>query len=249
MPRGSTGCNSGDAERKIELQAVVRLNYARIVTSSGFLSRMSAFPLLGAFALYFLLAPFLPPAVSWVFGGVVVGTAVLPLVRRPGVALFALLTGALGLALSYLGLASGQVASVGIGLALLAVQIATVIGIILTAFLRLRDVSPNALAGAAAGYLLLGFLWAAVYGMLEIASPGAITGRGLSVRELENPLAELVYYSYVTLTTVGYGDIVPEPGPARSLAVLEAVSGQLYIAFVVAGLVGRYATERNDGNQ
>jgi hypothetical protein len=103
-------------------------------------------------------------------------------------------------------------------------------------------VSPNALAGAAAGYLLLGFLWAALYGMLEVASPGSITSGGVPIRETEDPLGGLVYYSYVTLTTLGYGDVVPQPGPARSLAVLEAASGQLYIAFVVAGLVGRYAT-------
>ena len=117
---------------------------------------------------------------------------------------------------------------------------------ILSAFLRLRDVSSNAIAGAAAGYLLLGFLWAAIFGLVEIAIPGSLTSHGVPVHQRDDPLGDVVYYSYVTLTTLGYGDIVPQPGPARSLAVLEAASGQLYIAIVVAGLIGRFATSRRD---
>ena len=58
-------------------------------------------------------------------------------------------------------------------------------------------------------------------------------------------LARAVYYSFVTIATLGYGDIVPASHPARGLAILEAVSGQMYLAVLIARLVALYATTKN----
>ena len=213
---------------------------------SEILSRSSAFPLLGAFALYFLVGSFLPTFLAWVLVGSVFATAVIPVWQHRVRAILVLSTGVVGLTLCAAGVTEKNASLIAPGLALLAVQITTVVAVILSAFLRLRDVSSNAIAGAVAGYLLLGFLWAALFGLVEIAFPGSLTYEGLPLGGREDPLGDVVYYSYVTLTTVGYGDVVPQPGPARSLAILEAASGQLYIAIVVAGLVGRYAMKRGE---
>jgi hypothetical protein len=90
-------------------------------------------------------------------------------------------------------------------------------------------------AGAACVYLLLGIIWSLAYYFINIILPGSFKGN-LSF-ETQMQLNDFVYYSFVTLTTLGYGDIVPVSATARSLVYMEAVFGQFYIAILVAGLV------------
>jgi hypothetical protein len=87
--------------------------------------------------------------------------------------------------------------------------------------------------GAVVLYLLLGVLWAVAYQLVERLSPGAFTGH----TDAGDELAEWAYFSFVTLTTVGYGDITPVALAARSLSILEALVGQLYPAVIIARLV------------
>ena len=91
------------------------------------------------------------------------------------------------------------------------------------------------ITGAVVLYLLIGLVWAVAYGILDEHSPGAFTGAGSE--EGEYGLGRWVYFSFVTLTTVGYGDISPVARAARSLAMLEALIGQLYPAVILARLV------------
>jgi hypothetical protein len=91
------------------------------------------------------------------------------------------------------------------------------------------------ITGAVVLYLMIGLVWAVAYGILDEHSPGAFTGAGSE--EGEYGLGRWVYFSFVTLTTVGYGDISPVARPARSLAMLEALIGQLYPAVILARLV------------
>ena len=77
--------------------------------------------------------------------------------------------------------------------------------------------------------------------MLEQAWPGSF--HLASGEELDLPRA--VYYSFVTIATLGYGDIVPASHPARGLAILEAISGQMYLAVLIARLVALYATTKD----
>src|SRR5580692_2152306 len=91
-------------------------------------------------------------------------------------------------------------------------------------------------------YLLLGLLWATLYLALDAFDPGSIqVGSHPAERE-----TNLLYFSLVTLSTIGYGDIVPLSGESRILAGLEGVTGVLYIAISVALLVSRFRIEPSD---
>jgi hypothetical protein len=91
-------------------------------------------------------------------------------------------------------------------------------------------------------YLLLGLLWATLYLAIDAFDPGAIQ---LGSQPSDSQ-TELLYFSLITLSTVGYGDIVPLSGEARMLAALEGVTGVLYIAIAVAILVSRFRSEPSD---
>jgi hypothetical protein len=87
--------------------------------------------------------------------------------------------------------------------------------------------------GAITLYLLLGLIWAVAYAAIESAMPGSFAGK----LNPQSALADWAYFSFVTLTTVGYGDLTPVARAARSLAMLEALVGQLYPAIIIARLV------------
>jgi Ion channel len=91
-------------------------------------------------------------------------------------------------------------------------------------------------------YLLLGLLWATLYLAIDAFYPGSIQ-MGTHPAERET---ELLYFSLITLSTIGYGDIVPLSGEARMLSALEGVTGVPYIAVTVAILVNRFRSEHSD---
>ena len=102
------------------------------------------------------------------------------------------------------------------------------------------EITSDTLYGAVCVYLLSGVTWMTLYRVIETAHPGSF-----AVSAAQHPgqvvtWSDLVFFSFVTLTTLGYGDILPVTSPARSLAVLEAVFGVLYPAILVARLVGLY---------
>jgi hypothetical protein len=99
-----------------------------------------------------------------------------------------------------------------------------------------RSVTDAHLYTAASIYLLLGMLWFAIYCAVDIFYPGAIHLTAVGT----DRQSELLYFSLVTLSTVGYGDIVPIGGEVRMLAALEAIAGVLYVAITVALLVSAY---------
>jgi len=105
--------------------------------------------------------------------------------------------------------------------------------VVLAQTLRTGPVTFQRIQGAIAAYLLLGILWATAYALLGDLRPGAFSG---PVSLADGPRAYF-YFSFVTLTTVGYGDVLPVHPAARSLAMLEAVTGPLYLAILVARLV------------
>lgn len=105
-----------------------------------------------------------------------------------------------------------------------------------------RSVARAQLYTAVNIYLLLGLLWATLYLVIDAFSPGSIQIGSHPV----DRQTELLYFSLVTLSTIGYGDIVPLSGEARILAALEGVTGVLYIAITVALLVGRFRGEFSD---
>jgi Ion channel len=118
-------------------------------------------------------------------------------------------------------------------------------------FLVLRHVmlpgpiTRHRIRGAIAVYLLIGFMWGHAYDFLQILIPGGfqLPSRG------PGPGAHswtLLYFSFTTLTTLGYGDILPVHPVARSLALVEALMGQLYPAILIGGLVSLHIASRSE---
>ena len=104
------------------------------------------------------------------------------------------------------------------------------------------EMNVNRLVGAICVFLLLGILWAFAYSMLEIAVPGSFSG--FAPGHDPRTDSSWIYFSFVTLTTLGYGDITPESAVARTLAYIQAVVGLFYMAVLVAGLVSAYISEK-----
>jgi voltage-gated potassium channel len=121
---------------------------------------------------------------------------------------------------------------------------------ILSEIVKKNVITLDLIYGSICVYLLIGVAWAFVYATVEHIFPGSYNlplnymqaNPSLNVSEAQ--LSLFLYYSYVTLTTLGYGDITPVTPPAHSLAILEAIMGQFYIAILVARLVGIYASKK-----
>jgi hypothetical protein len=98
--------------------------------------------------------------------------------------------------------------------------------------LSARRVDTNVIMGALCAYVLLGVAFGGGYVLLETRFPGSFATAG------DNPVRQtLMYFSFVTMTTLGYGDVAPVSGFARFLAVLEALVGQVYLVVLLARLV------------
>ena len=97
-------------------------------------------------------------------------------------------------------------------------------------------VDANNIVGAICIYLLLGLAWALAYLLVEYFFPGSVPG--LEGEDWRKNMQKSVYFSFVSLTTMGYGDISPVQPLARYLCFMQAVTGQFYIAILVASLIG-----------
>ena len=104
--------------------------------------------------------------------------------------------------------------------------------------------------GAVCAYLLLGYAWTFAYSLIEEMQPGSFTSLTSAMpHDLVGRVMQLRYFSFVTLATVGYGDIVPRLPAARTLALLEAILGQFYLVALVGRLIGLHIVhggERKD---
>jgi len=116
--------------------------------------------------------------------------------------------------------------------ALGAVALLVFAGYVLRQVLRSGRITLHRVRGAVAAFLLFGLAWAAAYELVWRMDSGAFR-----LAASRDPRLELTYYSFVTLTTVGYGDITPLIPAARSLAIAEALIGQLFPAILIARLV------------
>ena len=117
----------------------------------------------------------------------------------------------------------------------------TIILVLMRYIFTAEQVTADIIYAACAVYFLLSFFFVPVYGMLEAAIPGSFVDNTLGT-----PVhwQQFVYYSLVTLSTAGYGDILPANIWARMLAGLEATIGVLYVAILVARLVSLYEVRR-----
>ena len=98
--------------------------------------------------------------------------------------------------------------------------------------LSYRVITADLIFCAIATYFLIGVMWSGVYIILEGISPGSFAGLSKN--------GDLVYFSFVTLTTVGFGDILPQSILAKRLVIFEGALGGIYLAVIIAMIVGRY---------
>ncbi len=108
----------------------------------------------------------------------------------------------------------------------------------ITLDIRAEGVRGRAVAGALTVYLLFGTLCGFVYGLEETLSTKPVLHANNSTVSDDGATSANMYFSFVTLTTVGYGDLTPTSGAARATAIFEALVGQLYLVGVVATLGG-----------
>jgi len=108
--------------------------------------------------------------------------------------------------------------------------------------LRAPRIDSEVLCAGVAGYLMVGLLWAGAYSFTAQLVPGSFLFSVGSTAGAAMKGFTALYYSVITLTTVGYGDIVPVSSAARMLAMMEAMTGTLYLAILVARLVSLYSS-------
>ena len=121
--------------------------------------------------------------------------------------------------------------------ALLGVSGLGMAGLVLVSVLRGGRVDGERISAALCVYLLAGIAFGGLFAALEAVAPGSLGGAS-------DDIGTAVYFSFITLTSVGYGDIAPAAPATRALAMLEAVFGQLYLAVLIARLVSLYERER-----
>ena len=117
------------------------------------------------------------------------------------------------------------------------------ITLILISLFRARQVTSNTIYGAVSIYLLIGMSFSVLYVFMGVFIPGSFY-----IDEAHNPggrleLSAFIYFSFTTLTTLGYGDITPISSYARSATNLEAVMGILYVAILISRFVGIYIAQ------
>jgi hypothetical protein len=114
-------------------------------------------------------------------------------------------------------------------------------------------VTVDRILGAVCAYLLIGIGFAVTYSTLDLLNPASFRlpedlAMGMAAGT-EDSFSVFVYYSFVTLSTLGYGDITPVTDAARTVSSLEAIAGQIYLAVIVAALVGIHISSRRESHR
>jgi hypothetical protein len=114
-------------------------------------------------------------------------------------------------------------------------------------FLATRTVTADMIFAAMCAYIIVGLAWMFIYACIELRVPGSfvVAQTGASPSDM----IQFNYFSFVTLTTLGYGDVTPVSDFARSWAMVEAILGQFYLAVVLARIVGLHiSAQQHDEN-
>ncbi|CAB1062582.1 Potassium channel protein [Olavius sp. associated proteobacterium Delta 1] len=122
-----------------------------------------------------------------------------------------------------------------------ALLIGFVIGLLIKLVFNEKEITKEAIFAAVVVYLLMAMMWSNAFLILEFFYPGSFS---IPESPSLDPF-QFLYFSFVTITTLGYGDVAPLTHKASSLVILEAVTGQIYLVVIVAWLVGMYVSRRS----
>jgi len=115
---------------------------------------------------------------------------------------------------------------------------------------RAKTVTPRVIMESINGYLMLGMSFSILIALICMIDPNAFSFKHLS--ETMDPtlsyVSNYIYFGFVTLSTLGYGDIVPLTPAARSLAIFTSITGQMYVAIIIAALVSKYLSQPKKNN-
>jgi Ion channel len=128
------------------------------------------------------------------------------------------------------------------GLLLVAFVVVHLLGFVL----RAPSVNAEVLCASISAYLMLGLIWTMAYGLVDQLTPGGAFSFNTNAGRQSMNGFNAFYFSFITLSTVGYGDITPLSRIARWLAALEAMTGLLYVAVLIARLVSLYSTPKSN---
>jgi hypothetical protein len=212
--------------------------------------RFSTVELLVALALLFLFFPFVEEVkggdiiVSILFSLVLL-SAVLAVADRKGIFFIALVLAVPAIVGRWIShfrpdLVPPPVFLVG-GLALIAFVVANLLRFIL----RAPSVNTEVLCASISAYLMLGLLWTVAYWLVAQVNPSAFAFSTAGATKQTMAGFDAFYFSFITLSTVGYGDITPVSRIARWLAAMEAMTGLLYVTVLIARLVSLYSTPKS----
>jgi hypothetical protein len=115
---------------------------------------------------------------------------------------------------------------------------------------RAKTVTPQVIMESINGYLMLGMSFSILIALVCVIDPNAFSFKHLS--ESMDPslsyVSNYIYFGFVTLTTLGYGDVTPLTPAAKSLSIFTSITGQMYIAIIIAALVSKYLSQPNKNN-
>ena len=211
--------------------------------------------LLGWFLFYFLASPLLPPGTRGTFLNVTFSIlllfSVFTLRTNPKALALAAACGIIAIFLNSFDL---YASSIEAETASLSISLILILGISAALFKQVfytKEGDANLIFGAICIYFLQAVCWALLYTLVEVASPGSFSikqeimdGLRENWGSLGVKVQNFLYFSFVTQTTLGYGDITPITGFAKNLAALQAMAGVFYLATLVSGLMGIVAKAR-----
>ena len=149
----------------------------------------------------------------------------------------------LGVALQWAALLTNIAAYFRLAGIVFVVFLVLTIGEVLRYLLRKGPVTADKLHGALAGYIMIAFLWAFIYALVENFTPGSFNFPQANATD-PHALFQLLSFSSTTLTTVGYGDITPVTDQARSFVMIEEFAGVFFVGILIARLAGIYPAEK-----
>jgi voltage-gated potassium channel len=213
--------------------------------------RFSTVQLLIALALFFIWAPF----VEEIKGGDLIVSGLFSLVLLAGVVAVAdrkrVLVIAIALAIPaiagrWINHFRPDLIPPAVFLVAGLILIAFVVGNLLRFVLRAPSVNTEVLCASISAYLMLGLMWTLAYWLVDQLTPGGAFSYNTNAGTQSMNGFTGFYFSFITLSTVGYGDITPVSRMARWLAAMEAMTGLLYVAVLMARLVSLYSTPKSD---